>query len=100
MMENDILQQILIELKEVKNDVQSVKQDLQEVKKEVQSVHYSVILIENDHGEKIGALLDGQCLNTEKLKEHSNILGRMDRKLDQMSTVQNVHDIKLQKLAK
>lgn len=45
----------------------ATKQELDSVKVEVRSVKETVIRIENDHGQKLGALFDGHKINSEKL---------------------------------
>lgn len=68
------------DLEEVKNTM-ATKQDLEEVKSEVSSIKATVIRIENEHGEKLGALLNGYKQNAErldrveaKLAEHDEII--------------------------
>ncbi|HHU75836.1 MAG TPA: hypothetical protein GXZ24_02910 [Firmicutes bacterium] len=45
----------------------ATKDDLNDVKKDLEFVKATVIRIENDHGQKIGALFDGYQLLSEKL---------------------------------
>lgn len=45
----------------------ATKDELAEVKSEVNSIKAIVVKIENDHGQKLGALFDGYKLNSEKL---------------------------------
>lgn len=45
----------------------ATKQELAEVKADVRFTKEAVIRIENDHGQKLGALFDGYKLNSEKL---------------------------------
>lgn len=68
------------DLEEVKNTM-ATKQELEEVKSEVSSIKATVIRIENEHGEKLGALLNGYMQNAQrldrveaKLAEHDEII--------------------------
>ena len=45
----------------------ATKDNLAEVKNDLKFVKETVIRIENDHGQKLGALFDGYKLNSEKL---------------------------------
>ncbi len=68
------------DLEEVKNTM-ATKQDLEEVKSEISSIKATVIRIENEHGEKLDALLNGYKQNAQrldrveaKLAEHDEII--------------------------
>ena len=52
----------------------ATKQELAEVKSEVNSIKAIVVKIENDHGQKLGALLDGYKQNTERMDRHEKML--------------------------
>ena len=88
-MENEILQQILNEVKGIKSDVSELKhsqtetnqrldkleqgqtkleQGQSKLESEVTRIRESVVLIENDHGRKLGALLDGYAMLANKLE--------------------------------
>jgi hypothetical protein len=45
----------------------STKDELAEVKADLKFITETVIKIENDHGQKLGALFDGYKSNSEKL---------------------------------
>ncbi|MBT9173807.1 MAG: hypothetical protein DDT21_02213 [Syntrophomonadaceae bacterium] len=55
------------ELGSVKTELGSVKTELGSVKTELGSVKAIVIKIEHDHGQKLGALFDGDKLISDKL---------------------------------
>ena len=91
-MENEILMQILSELKEVKTDLQEVKTDLQEVKERV-------TVIEIDHSKMLTALFDGQSgimdiLNNEIRPE----IRKINIKLDNQHMNHMVLDDKVRKI--
>lgn len=72
--------EVKTELSNVKTTM-ATKQDLSEVKSEVNSIKAIVVKIENDYGQKLGALLNGYIQNAEslnkveeKLAEHEEIL--------------------------
>lgn len=52
---------------EMQNGFKKVNLELQQTKNELQEVKKTVVRIENDHGQKLGALFDGHKLNSEKL---------------------------------
>ena len=54
------------ELAEIKTELSSVKANMA-TKDELAGVKAIVIKIEHDHGQKLGALFDGQAQNSEKL---------------------------------
>lgn len=54
----------------------ATKQELSELKNEVSSIKSIVVRIENDHGQKIGALLDGYKLLSERLDRHEEIISK------------------------
>lgn len=47
--------------------VDTLTKDMAEIKPRLTSIENTVIRIENDHGQKLGALFDGYKLNSEKL---------------------------------
>jgi len=70
------------DLAEVKATM-ATKQELAEVKSEVSSIKAIVIRIENDHGQKLGALFNGYKLMSERLDridkevaEHEEIISK------------------------
>ena len=83
-MDNEILQDILSELKDLKTgqaklEAGQVKLEAGQAKLEVelagvkglaQTTHESILLIENVWFPKITAALEGHSLNSEKLKDH------------------------------
>jgi len=54
------------DMAEVKQNM-ATKDEMALVKDDLTSVRATVIRIENDHGQKLGALFDGYKLNSEKL---------------------------------
>lgn len=62
----DLLEKVYFELQETKANM-ATKGELAEVKAEVRSIKEIVVDIENDHGQKLGALFDGYKQNAEKL---------------------------------
>jgi len=77
---------LTVDVEEIKNILPTlaIKQELAEIKSEVDSVKAIVVRIENDHGQKLGALLNGYKLHSERLERlekdvarHEEILRRM-----------------------
>ncbi|HOJ84781.1 MAG: hypothetical protein WBK24_03575 [Dethiobacteria bacterium] len=77
---------LTVDVEEIKNILPTLatKQELAEIKSEVDSVKAIVVRIENDHGQKLGALLNGYKLHSERLERlekdvarHEEILRRM-----------------------
>lgn len=73
-------QELKQELAEIRGTM-ATKQDLEEVKSEVSSIKATVIRIENEHGEKLDALLNGYKQKAQrldrveaKLAEHDEII--------------------------
>lgn len=66
---------------EVKKDMVEVKKDMVEVKKDVAEVKTRVIYIENEHGLKLGFLLDGYTQNADKLDRIEKIVAKHDEEL-------------------
>ena len=66
----DALTKDMTEVKQnmaTKDDLALVKDEIASAKDEIASVRATVARIENDHGQKLGALFDGYKLNSEKL---------------------------------
>ncbi|MBS3947551.1 MAG: hypothetical protein KGZ57_04470, partial [Dethiobacter sp.] len=55
------------EIASAKDEIASAKDEIASAKDEIASVRATVARIENDHGQKLGALFDGYKLNSEKL---------------------------------
>ena len=77
------LAEVKQELAEVRNTM-ATKQELAEVKDEVASIKTIVVKIENEHGEKLGALLNGYKLNAERLDRVESRLDEHDRILKRL----------------
>ncbi len=63
------------------------------IKTDVQKVKSTVIRIEQDHGTRLGALMDGHRQNTEILDRHTEQLDRIENKIES-------HDIQISVLDK
>lgn len=66
------------ELVDVKQNM-ATKDELAEVKAEVSSIKAIVVKIENDLGQKLGALFDGYKLNSAEVSKHEEIILRRIR---------------------
>jgi hypothetical protein len=84
----------------LKTDISGLKTDLSAVKADLSAVKDTATLMEIEHGNQLRALYDATLNNTEKLEEHTVILDRIDRRLDRLETVQGVHAVKIERLAK
>lgn len=56
--------------------VDGLTKDMADVKADLQFTKETVIKIENDHGQKLGALLNGYKLHQEKLDRHEAIISK------------------------
>lgn len=59
----------------------ATKDELADVKSDLTRVKEIVVRIENDHGQKLGALFDGYKLNSDKLDQIENIVARHEETL-------------------
>ena len=57
-------------------DVAGIKEELAGVKDDLQFTKEAVIRIENDHGQKLGALLDCYIQNAKRLVRHEAIISK------------------------
>ena len=86
------------ELEEIRSTM-ATKNEMEEIrstmatKEELAKIKAIVIRCENDHGEKLGALLDGYKQHSEILNEHTVRLERIEEKID-------AHDIRIHVLEK
>lgn len=69
---------LTVDVEEIKKTLPTLatKQELSELKKEVNSIKSIVVRIENDHGQKLGALLNGYKLHEERLDKHEAIISK------------------------
>ncbi len=86
----DLLEKVYIELQDTKKEV---KKDISEVKKDIKNLNNRVIkteiLIENSIALQINSLFEAQMITNEKL-------GRVEKKLEEISQKVDKHDIKIQ----
>lgn len=68
------------ELAEIRANM-ATKNELADVRSDLTRVKEIVVRIENDHGQKLGALFDGYKLNSEKLDRIEKIVARHDEDL-------------------
>ncbi len=64
----DELMDIKAEMADVKTGMTNIKAEIVNIKADVKFTREAIIRIENDHGQKLGALFDGYKLNSEKLE--------------------------------
>ena len=88
--------QILLDLKtgqeklfkgqeELLGRVENLENEQEEMKSDLRSLSQTVAKIEIEHGEKLGALLDGVASHTEKFESIKKILDKHENKLDRHS---------------
>ncbi len=86
----DLLEKVYIELQDTKKEV---KKDISDVKKDIKNLNNRVIkteiLIENSIALQINSLFEAQMITNEKL-------GRVEKKLEEISQKVDKHDIKIQ----
>ena len=56
--------------------VDRLTRDMAEVKADLQFTKETVVRIENEHGQKLGALLNGYKLHEERLDRHEKIISK------------------------
>ena len=59
--------------------VDKLTQDMTEVKADLQFTKHTVVRIENDHGQKLGVLLNGYKQTAERLDRHEAIISRISK---------------------
>ena len=88
--------QILLDLKkgqdelfkgqeEILGRVEKLENEQKEMNSDLRSLSQTVAKIEIEHGEKLGALLDGVASHTEKFESIEKILDKHENKLDRHS---------------
>ena len=70
---------------EILGRVENLENEQEEMKSDLRSLSQTVAKIEIEHGEKLGALLDGFASHTERFKSIEKILARHENKLDRHS---------------
>ena len=95
-----LLEQMNQRLDKMDGRLDKMDDRLDKVENELQFVKNTTTRIELEQGKMLGLLYDGYLANTETLNEHTEALNRLENKVDKLSTVQNVHDIEIKKLAK
>ncbi len=92
MTDRELLELIAAQVNSLTKDVDEMK-DTMATKQELAEVKAIVIKSENDHGQKLGALLDGYKQNSEILEDHTLRLERIEEKVTE-------HNIKIHVLEK
>jgi chromosome segregation ATPase len=82
------------------NEVSDIKTDLGSVKTDLGSVKATVIRIEHDHGEKLGALFDGYAQVLEQQTKMSETLADHTIRLERIEEKLAAHDIRITVLDK
>ena len=81
--------QILLDLKtgqeELLGRVENLENEQEEMKSDLRSLSQTVAKIEIEHGEKLGALLDGVASHNERFESIEKILDKHENKLDRHS---------------
>lgn len=74
--DRELLELIAAQVGKLTVDVEEIKKTLPTLaaKEELAEVKNIVVRIENDHGQKLGALLDGYKLLSERLDRHEEII--------------------------
>lgn len=81
----DLLELIAAQVSKLTTQVEKLTVDVDEIKKtlptlatkeELAEVKNIVVRIENDHGQKLGALLNGYKLHEERLDKHEEIISK------------------------
>jgi len=68
----------------------NLNQEVTNLKQELAVIKRSVILIENDHGKKIGALFDGYQLLSEKIDRMMPLVEKIPQMQDDISIIKSV----------
>ena len=72
----ELLDLIAAQVSKLTTKVDGLAQDMIEVKADLQFTKETVVRIENDHGQKLGALLNGYKLHEERLDRHEAIISK------------------------
>jgi len=86
----ELLEKMYVDIKGELNDIKT------ELSKKADKT--DIVRIENEHGQKLDALLDGYKQLHEKQEEHDKRFDRIETKLDNLSIRVNSHDSKLEVL--
>jgi hypothetical protein len=78
MTDRELLELIAAQVGKLTVDVEEIKKTLPTLaaKEELAEVKNIVVRIENDHGQKLGALLNGYKLHLERLDRHEAIISK------------------------
>lgn len=90
-MENEILGQILGELKTMNGRLDGLEAGQAKLESEVTYIREGFIRMEHEHGRQLAALVEGQQLQSERLNS-------MDRNLGAVMKIVSAHDIAIEKL--
>ena len=70
---------------EILGRVENLENEQEEMKSDLRSLSQTVAKIEIEHGEKLGALLDGVASHNERFESIEKILDKHENKLDRHS---------------
>ena len=72
----DLLDLVASQVARLTTQVDGLTRDMAEVKADLQFTKETVVRIENEHGQKLGALLNGYKLHEERLDRHEEIISK------------------------
>ncbi len=72
----DLLDPVASQVARLTTQVDGLTRDMAEVKADLQFTKETVVRIENEHGQKLGALLNGYKLHEERLDRHEEIISK------------------------
>jgi regulator of replication initiation timing len=72
----EMLDLIAAQVGKLTTQVDGLTRDMAEIKPRIAFIENTVVRIENDHGQKLGALLNGYKLHEERLDRHEAIISK------------------------
>ncbi|NLY38327.1 MAG: hypothetical protein GX044_03395 [Firmicutes bacterium] len=76
MTDRDLLELIAAQVGKLTTQVDGLTTQVGKLTVDVEEIKKIVVRIENDHGQKLGALLDGYRLLSERMDRHEEIITR------------------------
>ena len=86
----DKVENVTEEVANLNQKFTNLNQEVTNLKQELAVIKRSVILIENDHGKKIGALFDGYQLLSEKIDRMMPLVEKIPQMQDDISIIKSV----------
>lgn len=76
MTDRELLELIAAQVSNLTTQVDRLNKDMAEIKPRISFIENTVVKIENDHGQKLGVLMNGYKQNAERLDRHEEIISK------------------------